>query len=354
MSRPNIKVLVIDDSASVRQELTSLLNRSKGIQVVGDASDAYEAKDLIIKSDPDVLLLDMDMPRMDGITFLKVLMKHHPMPVVLLSHLTRSGAYDALECANAGAVEILAKPSCDHQMATLGDELARKIRAAAEVKVTPSSTVAINKAPPIHHRAATYNPRQLILLGASTGGTEALREVLTNLPADLPGILIVQHIPPEFSRAFAERVNRLSALTVSEARHGDIVQPGTALVAPGDYHMIVQWTGDEYTVHLNQDTPIFHQRPSVDKLFDSAAMCCGKQAVAALLTGMGKDGAQGMLNLKNAGCHTIAQDRESCTVYGMPRAAVKVGAVCEQLPLEEIAAALVDHSRSPRKVAFAS
>ncbi|MDD2706892.1 MAG: chemotaxis response regulator protein-glutamate methylesterase [Verrucomicrobiae bacterium] len=345
-----IRVLIVDDSAIVRKLVTESLSHDPQIEVVGTAIDPYVARDKILSLKPDVLTLDIEMPRMDGITFLKILMKHHPMPIIILSSLTQSGSMRALEAMQSGAVDVLGKPSSSYSIGELGSVLAEKVKAAAVARISrlakpEASETAVTEAPPsrVISKQIHY-PRQVILLGASTGGTEALKEVLTRLPDNLPGICIVQHIPAYFSKAFADRLNNICAMEVREAVDGDRVKPGLALVAPGNYHMLLQWHVDQYWVHLKQGPPVWHQRPAVDVLFNSASDCAKEHAVAALFTGMGRDGAEGMLKLKQAGAQTIAQNEETCVVFGMPRAAIELGAADHVLPLLEIPQALVNLS----------
>jgi two-component system chemotaxis response regulator CheB len=344
-SNRKIRVLVVDDSAIVRKLVTEALSRAPEIEVVGTAIDPYVARDKILALQPDVLTLDIEMPRMDGITFLKIMMKHHPMPIIILSSLTQAGSTKALEAVQAGAVDVMAKPGTSYAIGEIGDLLIQKVKAAAMAKLSR-----LPKADQPETRqerlAATYRGgffhRQVILLGASTGGTEALKDILTCLPPKLPGICIVQHIPAYFSKAFADRLNKLCSFEVREAVDGDIVKEGLALVAPGDYHMLLQWHQDHYQVHLKQGPPVWHQRPAVDILFKSAAESAREHAVAALLTGMGRDGAEGMQELKKRGARTIAQDEDSCVVFGMPRAAIELGAADRVLSLKDIPQALID------------
>lgn len=367
-SRP-IKVLVVDDSALVRKTITDSLAHDPEIQVVGTAVDPFIARDKIIQLNPDVLTLDIEMPRMDGLTFLKILMKQRPMPVIIMSSLTESGSDKALEAMQAGAVEVLSKPSGPLSAFEDGAKLALKIKAAAQARLKappePPAPPAVAPAPsqktagtapvraPIVRSLATpvtklppgvgrqYSPRHAILLGASTGGTEALKTVLTALPGDLPGICIVQHIPAYFSLAFANRLNELCKFEVREARSGDLLHPGLALVAPGGKHMLIRWAGNHYVVELNEASPVHHQRPAVDVLFDSAVRAgVAPYAMAALMTGMGSDGAAGLLKLRQSGARTIAQDEETCVVFGMPREAIRLGAAQQILPLHQIAARL--------------
>jgi two-component system chemotaxis response regulator CheB len=298
-----------------------------------------------------VLTLDIEMPRMDGLTFLKILQQHRPMPVIVISSLTQAGSSAALEALQSGAVEVLAKPSSAYSIGHLAEQLARHVRTAAAARLqrrpaAMSRDVAgaapRTVAPVISAPSRAFNPRQIIAIGASTGGVQALSEILTQLPTGLPGIAITQHIPPYFSRVFAERINSLAAIEVREAAEGDLLQPGLALVAPGDYHMTLSWAGNGYRVALNQKPAVHHCRPAVDVMFRSIAECSGARVTAAILTGMGSDGAMGMKALKAIGARTIAEDESSCVVYGMPRAAVELGVVDQVLPLPQIADALVE------------
>lgn len=332
-----IKVLIVDDSAVVRKMITESLARDPAIEVVGTAVDPYVARDKIKELNPDVLTLDIEMPRMDGLTFLKILQQHRPMPVIVISSLTSSGSKIALDCLAAGAVDVLAKPTSAYSIGTLGEQLAQRVKAAAGSSFRrPAAPAprAVAPAPGPRPVVSHTHSRQLIVLGASTGGTEALASVLREWPDGLPPIAITQHIPAYFSKAFAERLNGICAFEVREAVDGDLLRPGLALVAPGDFHMMLTWGGDGYRVSLNQRPPVHHCRPAVDILFHSAASCAGRHAVAALFTGMGTDGALGMQKLHAAGAYTLAQDEASCVVYGMPRAAVELGVVDEVLPLD--------------------
>jgi len=345
-----VRVLIVDDSALVRRALTEGLSADPGIEVVGSAIDPYVARDKILQLNPDVLTLDIEMPRMDGLTFLKVLMKHHPMPIIVMSSLTTAGSAIALEALQAGAVDVVAKPGSAYCAAEEIGKLAEKIKAVARARVrsAPSAPAVASAAQPAAQPSPLptrggrrYAARALILIGASTGGTEAIKSVLTTLPEDLPGILIVQHIPAQFSLAFANRLNELCRLEVREAKNGDVVAPGLALVAPGGFHLLPRWVGNHYVVTTNVGPPVHHQRPAVDVLFDAAARTgAGPFALAALLTGMGADGAAGMLALRQAGATTFAQNEETCVVFGMPREAIALGAAQRVLPLEHIAPAI--------------
>jgi two-component system, chemotaxis family, protein-glutamate methylesterase/glutaminase len=353
-----IKVLVVDDSATVRQLISRMLSQDKDIEVVGTAADPYIARDKIVELKPDVLTLDIEMPRMDGITFLKILMEQNPLPVIVISSLTQEGSAIALEALSLGAIDVMAKPGSAFTIGDVGPQLIEKIKAAAiakrqrkaSVPTTPTTLPdpratrpttpvilpigKITEKPPLTKR---FNPKATLLLGASTGGTEALRDLLTKLPPEIPPTFIVQHIPPHFSRAFAERLNALCTFRVREAQEGDIGEPGLVLVAPGDYHMLLQWTGANYRVSLKKGPMVWHQRPAVDILFDSAvAAGAAPYATAAVLTGMGRDGADGLLKLKKNGSSTYAQSEESCVVYGMPKACCDIGAADKMVSLDQM------------------
>ncbi len=348
MSLKRIRVLIVDDSALVRRVVSNSLAPFADIEVVGTAPDPYIARDRIKELNPDVLTLDIEMPRMDGITFLKLIMQHRPMPVIIMSSLTQSGSEKTLEALQAGAVDVLGKPQGAFSAVEDGQQLAEKIRAAAGARVRvpnqPSPNATSTARPAMRTPQAggavsgrNFPARSIILLGASTGGTEAIKTVLTSLSGDLPGICIVQHIPAYFSKAFADRMNQICAMEVREAKAGDVVQRGVALIAPGGYHMILKWSGTQYTVDLNQGPQIHFQRPAVDILFDSAVKCgAGPSTVAAVLTGMGADGAAGLLHLREAGARTIAQNEETCVVFGMPREAIRCGAAQQILPLDQV------------------
>lgn len=343
-----IRVLVVDDSAVVRRAISDALNQDPELEVVGTACDPYVARDKILELNPDVLTLDIEMPRMDGLTFLKILQERRPLPVVVISSLTQAGSDAAIAALEGGAVDVLAKPGSSWSIGHLREQLASRVKAAAQARLKnlrPAALPPARRSEPV--TIPPVNRRKLILIGASTGGTEAIKSVLTCLPQGLPGICIVQHIPPVFSKAFAERMNRQCEIEVREAADGDPVLPGQALIAPGDFHMTVVWAEGRYRVRLNQQPFIHHVRPAVDVLFKSAATCAGRHAVAALLTGMGCDGAEGLLSLKRAGATTVAQDEQSCVVYGMPRAAVELGAVDHILPLDRIAPTLLKELQEP-------
>jgi two-component system chemotaxis response regulator CheB len=345
MSPKKIRALVVDDSSVVRHAISSALGRDPEIEVVGTASDPYEARDKILALNPDVLTLDIEMPRMDGITFLGILQKHRPLPVVIVSSLSQAGSRAALDALEAGAVDVMGKPNSSWGIGDLGPQLCQKVKGAAAAALRPQAAASTAGHPASLSSSTRFNPRQIILIGASTGGTEALKVVLNRLPDGLPGICIVQHIPPVFSKALAARLNQTAAFEIREAASGDEVRPGLALIAPGDYHMMVVWDNGCYRVMLNQAPPVHFTRPAVDMLFNSAVSCAGRHATVALLTGMGSDGAQGMKKLREAGAATFAQNEATCVVYGMPRAAMELGAVEHILPLDEIPDALVRSAR---------
>ena len=352
-SGSKIRVLVVDDSAIVRRLLSEILEAAGDIEVVGGAEDPYAARDLIKQLNPDVLTLDVEMPRMDGITFLKNLMRLRPMPVVMVSTLTQKGADVTLEALSIGAVDFVAKPKVDvaNQLAEYGEELIDKVRAAASarLKARPARTEDTGALPTPLAAVGLLkrgDPRDLIAIGASTGGTEAIKDVLTALPENTPGVVIAQHIPAEFSLSFAQRMDRVTGLRVKEAEEGDVVRAGHVYIAPGSHHLVIERKGGVYVCHLDDGPRVNRHRPSVDVLFRSVAACAGKHALGILLTGMGKDGAQGLLEMREAGAHTICQDELTSVVWGMPGEGVKLGAAEAVLPLNRIAnAAMAQFAR---------
>jgi two-component system, chemotaxis family, protein-glutamate methylesterase/glutaminase len=337
-----IRVLIVDDSAIVRKMLTEALASEPDLEVVGTAPDPFVARDKIISLQPDVVTLDVEMPRMDGLTFLKKIMRFHPLRVIVISSLAQSSSRTALEALQSGAVDVLAKPGGPYSVGELRHDLPRKIRAAAQARIRRGSPQSVAAAPPAP--LANVSRSTVIAIGASTGGTEAIREVLTGLPENMPGIVIVQHIPPVFSAAFAERLNRLCRLRVKEAADGDRVDPGFAFIAPGNFHMTLRNERGEYRVAIHDGPRVCYQRPSVDVLFESVAEAARGDGIGALLTGMGSDGAEGLLRMKRAGARTLAQDEESCVVYGMPLEAIRLGAVDKILPLDRMAGELASLS----------
>jgi two-component system, chemotaxis family, protein-glutamate methylesterase/glutaminase len=350
-----IRVLIIDDSALVRRILSELLSTDREIEVVGTASDAYMARDKIKQFDPDVLTLDVEMPKMDGVTFLRNLMRLRPMPVVMVSSLTEHGAEITLDALAVGAVDYLPKPKID-VAATLGDygeELRAKIKAAAKARVRPytgaaSSSSGIQEVAPRYTAdavlAKTAAPRQfrttdrIIAIGASTGGTEAIKDVLVQFPADTPGIVIAQHIPKAFSTPFARRMDACCQMTVYEAEDGQQILPGHVYIAPGDRHLLLVRDGARYVCKLDNGQAVNRHKPSVDVLFRSVAQQAGRNAIGVILTGMGKDGAMGLREMRDVGCPTIAQDEATSVVWGMPREAIALGAAAQVLALQDIPA----------------
>lgn len=338
-----IRVLVVDDSALVRQVLMEVLSSDPEIEVVGVAVDPFAARDKIKRLNPDVLTLDVEMPRMDGLTFLENLMRLHPMPVVMVSSLTERGAQVTLDALEIGAVDFVTKPKLGvaHGLREYGVELIEKVKMASKARVKENRPAG-NKATPMKAGQLNYRTTdRLLAIGASAGGTEAIRVVLEQMPPDAPGIVITQHIPAGFSRAFAERMNRCSAMAVCEAQDGQPITPGQVYIAPGSFHLSVVRSGARWHCRVADGEPVSRHKPSVDVLFDSVARHAGANAVGAILTGMGYDGAQGMLRMKEAHAPTLAQDEATSLVWGMPGSAVKAGAVQEILPLENIAARML-------------
>lgn len=328
MAKP-IRVLVVDDSAVVRKVFTEQLSREKDIQVIGTAPDPYVARDKIVRLKPDVVTLDIEMPRMDGITFLKKLMHYYPLPVIIVSSLTPKGSKLALEALDIGALEVLSKPSSAYSVDDMGVQLADKIRAVAYARVKPTPMVpnASLGVQDLPSRGLAQTTSKVIAVGASTGGTEAIKNVLTRLPGNTPGVVVVQHMPAGFTRSFAQRLDSLCAMGVKEAEDGDTVANGRVLIAPGNHHMLLKRSGVRYHVQVKKGPLVHHQRPAVDVLFKSVAQYAGANALGIILTGMGRDGAAGLLAMKQAGAVNIAQDEESCVVFGMPKQAIRLGGV---------------------------
>lgn len=338
MSARRIRVLVVDDSAVVRRMITDALAREPDIEVVGSAPDPFVARDKILELSPDVLTLDIEMPRMDGLSFLKRVMHYQPLPVIIISSLGKAGCAASLEALRLGAVDVLAKPSGPYSIGDLGRILAEKVRTAAQAAPRGKNSDA-----PATSIVRTTAPRRrhLVAIGSSTGGTQAIEVLLSQFGSDCPPMLIAQHIPAGFSRAFADRLNATFPMEVKEAVQGDEVRDGRVLIAPGNFHMILERGGGGYRVAIKDGPLVCYQRPSVDVLFRSIANIAGADCVAAILTGMGSDGAQGMKRIREAGGWTIAQDEASCVVYGMPREAVRAEAVEESVTLAKIPEAIV-------------
>ncbi|PFH27588.1 MULTISPECIES: protein-glutamate methylesterase/protein-glutamine glutaminase [Burkholderia] len=339
-----IKVLCVDDSALIRSLMTEIINSQPDMSVCATAPDPLVARELIKQHNPDVLTLDVEMPRMDGLDFLEKLMRLRPMPVVMVSSLTERGSEITLRALELGAVDFVTKPRVGIRdgMLDYAEKLADKIRAAsrARVRQAPQPQAAARAtggqpaAPMINN--PLVSTEKLIIIGASTGGTEAIREVLTPLPPDAPAVLIAQHMPPGFTKSFAQRLNGLCRIAVKEAEHGERVLPGHAYIAPGHAHLLLARSGANYIAQLSEAPPVNRHRPSVDVLFRSAAQHAGKNAIGVILTGMGRDGAAGLLDMKRAGAHTFAQDEASCIVFGMPREAIALGGAEEVAPLAEM------------------
>jgi two-component system, chemotaxis family, protein-glutamate methylesterase/glutaminase len=340
-----IRVLVVDDSAIVRKVLTQRLNECEGIEVIGSAPDPYIARDKIVALEPDVLTLDVEMPRMDGITFIRKLMQYHPMPVIILSSLTPQGSGTALEALEAGAIEVISKPGPSYSVGELCDTLAEKIKLASKAKVS-GSVRAVNVAAPKKHLSMTETTNKILAIGASTGGVQALSCVLSQLPTNCPGVVVVQHMPAKFTTSFANRLNNECQVHVKEAQDGDHVIPGQVLIAPGGFHMRLCRSGAIYYVEIKDGPMVCRQKPSVDVLFESVAKYAGVNAVGAILTGMGEDGAAGLLSMRKAGARTIAQDETSCVVFGMPKEAIELGAAELIVPLSDIANKMIRFAQS--------
>ena len=334
-----IRVLIVDDSAVVRQVLARELSKASDIEVVGTAPDPYVARDKIVQLMPDVLTLDIEMPRMDGLTFLRKLMKHKPIAAIVVSSLTPKGSDMAMDALAAGAVDVICKSGAAYSVGDISAILIEQIRAAARVdmvKLQHMVQSSTTSAKPLG--ALRHTTNKILAIGASTGGTVAIEAVLRQMPRNCPGIVMVQHMPESFTKSYAQRLDAMCEIEVREAKDGDRVVPGLALLAPGNFHMRVVRDGAVYTVRLDQTARMHYQRPAVDNLFHSLVDSAGSNVVASLLTGMGKDGAAGLLALRNAGARTIAQDEKTCVVFGMPGEALKLGAVEYMVPLEKVAA----------------
>jgi two-component system, chemotaxis family, protein-glutamate methylesterase/glutaminase len=345
-----IKVLIVDDSALIRSVMREIINSQADMEVVGVAPDPLVARDLIKQTNPDVLTLDVEMPKMDGLDFLERLMRLRPMPVLMVSSLTERGSEITMRALELGAVDFVTKPkiSIQHGMEEYSDMIADKIRTAAKVRVKARSLSMMqggnNATTPL---PSVKNPitssEKLIIIGASTGGTEAIKEFLIQMPSDCPGILITQHMPEGFTRSFARRLDSLCKISVNEAEGGERILPGHAYIAPGHSHLLLARSGANYMTQLDQGPPVNRHRPSVDVLFRSAAIGAGKNAVGVILTGMGKDGAAGMMEMKNAGAYNFAQDESTCVVFGMPREAIAIGATNEIGPLNELPSMVLNY-----------
>jgi len=344
-----IKVLVVDDSSIVRRVLTRELARLPGIEVVGAAPDPYVARDMILKLTPDVVTLDIEMPRMDGLTFLRKLMKYHPIPVIVVSSLAAKGCEMAIACLEAGAIAAVPKPDESYSIGDVASQLGDLIRAAPNVRLgarrpVPTATPAPARALP-GSIALAQTTLKVVALGASTGGTEALRTVLQGLNKQCPGVVMTQHMPEGFTRSFAERLDTLCEIEVKEAADGDWVVPGRALLAPGNRHLKLDRDGARYIVRVVDGPKVSRHKPSVDVMFESVARVAAKNSFGAIMTGMGNDGAAGLLSMHRAGAVTVAQDEASCVVYGMPKEAVRMGGVQVVAPLDHIAGHILAYTQ---------
>ena len=338
-----IKVLIVDDSAVVRKVLTDELSKYDGIEIVGTAVDPYAARDKIVKLKPDVITLDLEMPKMDGLSFLAKLMKFYPMPVIVVSSVAPENSENALRALDLGAVDVISKPGGSYSTVDISQSLARSIRiaASARIKAHPDKSSSSPKKPQIYDfRFETTN--RVIAIGASTGGTKAIEVVLSDMPAISPGTLIVQHMPEKFTTTFAGRLNEICQMEVREAKDNDHVVPGVALLAPGNYHMVLNRNGGNYSVKIKEGPRVHYQRPAVDVLFHSVAKSAGRNAIGVLLTGMGADGATGLLKMKQNGSFTMAQDEKTCVVFGMPKEAIKLGAAAKVVPLQDVSRTIIN------------
>jgi two-component system chemotaxis response regulator CheB len=354
-----IKVLIIDDSALVRTMLTRILGEDASLEVVGTAPDAFVAREKIKALNPDVLTLDVEMPRMDGLQFLRNLMRLRPMPVIMCSSLTQRGGEVTLAAMELGAIDFVTKPKVDvaHALERYAAELIKKVHVAAVARVRPLGSNPTRASSTATHRAATLmryrTTDQIVAIGASTGGTEAIREVLSAMPPNAPGMIITQHIPRAFSGQFAARMDACSQMSVKQAEDGDLIQPGHAYIAPGDQHLLVVRDGARYRCRLSDEPAVNHHRPSVDVMFHSVAEIAGRNAIGVILTGMGQDGSRGLKEMRERGAFTVAQDEKTSVVWGMPGASVALDAVDEVLPIDQIADAVLraDKTREERHAA---
>lgn len=341
-----IKVLIVDDSAMVRKIFTQELAKDPAIEVVGTAPEPYVARDKIVYLQPDVVILDIEMPKMDGLTFLERLMEYYPLPVIIVSSLAKGSCDVALRALELGAVEVMAKPGASYSVQDMSEQLIDKIKAAAQLKrFKPIILPRISQPTPVPstNKALLKSTHKIIAVGASTGGTEAIKEVLLQLPVDMPPILVVQHMPQNFTKAFADRLNSLCKLEVKEAEDQDLAVPGRVLIAPGNKHMVLKRDGARYYVEVKDGPLVFHQRPSVEVLFQSVATYAGANSIGVIMTGMGQDGAKGLLEMRKAGAFTVAQDEASCIVFGMPKEAIELGAAMKVVSLDKISQVVIEH-----------
>ena len=341
-----IRVLIVDDSAVIRKLLEKIFSSCPDIEVVATASDPYIARDKLVALKPDVMTLDVEMPRMDGISFLEKVMEHFPTRTIIFSSLAKTGSETYFRALEAGAIEIMEKPSIDvsQTLEVLSKSIVEKVREVAKARINPVKKIVSPSTPVVKTQTAMVRTtHQMIAVASSTGGTEALKVFLSGMPADIPGTVVVQHMPPGFTKSFADNLNMMFPFEVKEAQEGDQVVPGRVLIAPGNFHMEITRSGAYYHVKLHQGPALHSVRPAADYLMKSVAKFVGKNAMGVVLTGMGKDGAEGLLEMKNAGAYTLAQNEETCVVYGMPAAAVALGAADKVLPLDKIAGDLLKH-----------
>ena len=343
-----IRVLVVDDSAIVRQIFSKELGKDPRIEVVGAAPDPYVARDMIVKLKPDVLTLDIEMPRMDGITFLRKLMKFYPLPVIIVSSLTQQGSRIAMDALHSGAVDVVCKPGAAYTVGDMSEDLIEKVKAVAVVDIKKKA-LSIEDTKPHALSALSSTTNKVLAIGASTGGTVALESILKVMPPNSPGTVITQHMPESFTASFAERLNAVCRLEIREAKDGDSVTPGIALIAPGNRHLLLRRSGARYFVNIKDGPLVNRHRPSVDIMFRSVARTAGSNAVGVILTGMGADGAKGMLEMKAAGAVTIAQDEDSSVVFGMPKVAIELGGVDVVCNLRKIPKKILSFIENPPK-----
>lgn len=347
MISEKIKVLIVDDSALVRSILLKEFSNDPEVEVIGTAPDPYAARDKIVQLQPDVVTLDIEMPKMDGLTFLKKLMRYYPMPVIIFSSLATRGSQIALEALDAGAVEVMAKPGSSYSIGEMHIQLLDKIKAAAKIHFDKDGPSKIQQQQTtVHETVGKYNrsTEKIIVIGASTGGTQALQQILMQMPENCPPIVIVQHMPEHFTKSFADRLNSICKIEVIEGADGDKLLLGRAIIAPGDKHMLLKKSGAAYSIQIKTGPLVSRHRPSVDVLFKSAVQTAGRNAVGLIMTGMGNDGAAGIKLLHDCGAETIAQDEKTCIVYGMPKEAVALGAIDYILPLGKITSKLLEIS----------
>lgn len=345
-----IKVLIVDDSAVVRKLLLNKLSEDRQIEVIGTAPDPYVARDKIVRLKPDVILLDVEMPRMDGLTFLRKLMKSYPCRVIVVSSLAEKGGVVAMKAIDYGACEVIAKPGLSYSVQNMSEQLIEKIKAVYKIPIGSIRQMLSYHKREIkpERKSMVKTTNKVIAIGASTGGTMAITKVLETMPVNCPPIMIVQHMPPFFTSSFAQRLNQTCAIEVKEAENMDIMSPGKAVIAPGNIHLEAKRSGAVYYAKLHNGPPEFYQRPSVEVLFRSVAKYVGRNAVGIILTGMGKDGAQGLLDMKNEGAFTIAQDESSSVVYGMPKEAIDLGAANKVAPLDRITQTVIEYLENNR------